>query len=209
MSRLPAAHINPREIRFDRIDLQGSFTGSIPNGYAGLLWTNVGVSDTTFDRYDGSGFENGVTSGKQVAYTSDRTIASFAAPEHASFTLESMNLSAAWDTTLKVRIEALNNGELQYAQTIKLTDAYSQHVEFGFQNIDEVRFVPLRGVDDPDLEGEGNIIVFDDVVVSDVKGDSLASAFESMSQSPQHAEFALDGFISNAPVDLMMVHPFA
>ena len=77
-------------INFDDI------TGPIANGYHGLDWSNFNVLNSTKPQFDGSGYQNGTTSGTNVAYNRFGTPASLSSA--SNFTLNSFEITGACTT---------------------------------------------------------------------------------------------------------------
>ncbi len=162
-----------KTITFDDIDTSPYGSATIENGYAKLDWSNMYVinSETSgIDYYGNSGYITGVTSGEQVAYTGFGSPASVYIA-NGSFTFESVQMTSGWNKKETVDITGYDaKGKVLYEETVKITDKGPTLIELGWKGVSEVLFTPVSGKPDPDLDGSGLHVVFDDMVISKIKG---------------------------------------
>jgi hypothetical protein len=167
----PLAKAKP--ITFDDIDTTPYGSATIENGYAKLDWSNMYVinSETSgIDYYGNSGYITGVTSGDQAAYTGFGSPASVYIAD-GSFTFESVQMTSGWNKKETVEIQGFNSkGKVIFDEIVKITDKGPTLVELNWKGVSEVLFTPLTGKQDPDLNGSGLHVVFDDMVISKIKG---------------------------------------
>lgn len=94
-------------ITFDDLAAPASGGSVIPNGYAGLTWTNLSyVAGSSFAP---SGLLNGTVSAPDVAFNKNGGVASVSSS--TPFNLTSLELTSAWDDGLFVSIVGSTNGQ--------------------------------------------------------------------------------------------------
>jgi len=94
-------------ITFDDLPAPASVGLVIPNGYAGLTWTNLSyVAGSSFAP---SGLLNGTVSAPDVAFNKNGGVASVSSS--TPFQLTSLELTSAWDEGLFVSIVGSINGQ--------------------------------------------------------------------------------------------------
>ena len=150
------------KIKFEGIASE-STAAEIEDGYAGLEWDNVWVIDeASFPASEG--LDNSVKSGSAVAYNDRGKTASFWSAEE-DFDLLDGSFTAAWNTGLKVKVFAYDDGEKVGVERFVL-DQERSLIRFDekFESIDEVRIVSRGGSDvDPDDGGAGTHFALDDL----------------------------------------------
>ena len=116
-----------------------AFGVPIPNGYAGLNWSNFGALNGP-DAYSAdstNGYTNGVVSPDNVAFD---VFGLQATASGSPFTFNSAYFTAAWNNGLSVTVTAYN-GATQVGQQTFVVDATGPTLEtFNFVNIDKVTF---------------------------------------------------------------------
>ena len=141
-------------INFDDI------TGPIANGYHGLDWSNFNVLKSTKPQFDGSGYQNGTTSGTNVAYNRFGTPASLSSA--SNFTLNSFEITGAWHNDLSVLITGYENGILAFTQQLLLNVNGPTLVTLNWVGIDSVGFESSGGFN-AGLQGDGTQFALDDL----------------------------------------------
>lgn len=170
-------------IGFDDFQLSGGRPAQgLPKHYDGLLWKGFNVYNSQYGPFGGSGYEYGCTSGTQAAVSNGHRSASVFLKD-GTFTLDSLNMTAGWDTKLTVDITGYRAGEAVYHQTVTLTDKAPLDVQLHFENVDRVTFDPSHGKPD-DLIGSGDNMIFDDLVFSDVTHVESAPAMHPVELHP-------------------------
>lgn len=144
------------------LDFEGIGTGEIADGYGGFTWNNEWVLDGVAQCAT-CGYNNGVTSGTMVAYNA------FANPSSiyraALFTLNSINLTAAWNEGLQLLVQGYANGVELYSELITLSYYGPTHHVFNWTGLDQVAFQSYGGTDaDGSDGGAGAHFVMDDLV---------------------------------------------
>lgn len=121
-------------ITFD--DLPGD-KSAIPNGYAGLNWSNFDNLDaTTYDR-NPSGYLAGLISPKNVAYND---LGHQAILSNNAFDLVSAYLTAAWNDNLQLTVTGSLLGVQKYQHTYTLSATTPTLINFNFNGVDSVVF---------------------------------------------------------------------
>lgn len=154
-------------IGFDDFQLApGRPAQGLPKHFDDFLWKGFNVFNSKYGPFQGSGYQYGTTSGTQAAVSNGHHSASVFVKD-GSFTLDSLNLTAGWDRKLTVDIYGYRDGTEVYHQTVNVTDKAPTAVELHFENVDKVTFDPSHGKPD-DLIGSGDMMIFDDLVFSNV-----------------------------------------
>jgi hypothetical protein len=102
-------------IHFD--DLAGD-GGAIADGYAGFDWVNVGA--LAGSAWPGSGYEAGVVSPANVAYSMDGATVAVARSDGAAFDFVGADFISAW-VDQEISFEGSRNGQLVYAADVTYT----------------------------------------------------------------------------------------
>ena len=141
---------------------------AIPNGYAGLNWSNFYCGDGTDPTYIPSGYFNGIVSGKNVAYNASANPATFTitAPGGAKFNLNSVYLTAAWNDNLNVQIVASRNGTTLTPLDYTVQATGPTQVTPALVNIDQVVFSSSGGTTHPGYTDGGPLFVMDNLDIS-------------------------------------------
>jgi hypothetical protein len=142
--------------------------GTVPNGYAGLEWTNFGVlgKGLIHDAYPHGGYRN-VVHQQAVAYLyppEGTDCDSAISLTDGTFTLKSGIFAAAWNEGEEVTFKAYLDGVLVGRKTVVLDETAIQ-ISFGakFAHIDAVRIQSSGGtVVDPE-EGSGAYLAADNL----------------------------------------------
>ncbi len=134
--------------------------GRIADGYNGLDWSNFGVLNTAKAKYNGSGYENGTTSGTHVAYNRFGHPAAFSSS--SDFTLNSFEITGAWRNSLSVLITGYENGILAFTQQLLLNVNGPTLVTLNWAGIDSVGFESSGGFN-AGLQGDGTQFALDDL----------------------------------------------
>ena len=133
-------------ITFD--DLTCSAGGTpIPNGHAGLNWSNFYCADGATAYGGNSGYNAGRVSGSHVAYNGFGSPAEFivTAPGGTKFNFNSVYLTAAWRDNLVVTIVAYRDGTAVSTITHTLSATAPTLVTLNLSQIDRVRFSSAGG----------------------------------------------------------------
>ena len=133
-------------ITFD--DLICSAGGTpIPNGHAGLNWSNFYCVDGATAYGGNSGYNAGRVSGSHVAYNGFGSTAEFivTAPGGTKFNFNSVYLTAAWRDNLVVTIVAYRDGTAVSTITHTLSATAPTLVTLNLSQIDHVRFSSAGG----------------------------------------------------------------
>jgi hypothetical protein len=151
---LVSGFANADVINFDDlIDSQAP----IQNGYQGLQWTNFSYVDGTL-QYPGSGYDVGTVSETNVAYNG---FGDAAAVSDGEFSFCSAYLTAAWDPVLEVTVEGWKEGSQKYSETVVVDNTAPAQFQFGFNDIDELRFstdLNQFALDDMEIEYQSSCI---------------------------------------------------
>ena len=189
-----------KPINFDKIDTSPYGSALIENGYSKLDWSNMYVINKVtsgIDYYGNSGYITGVTSGDQAAFTGFGSPASVYIAS-GTFTFGSVEMTSGWNKKETVEIQGFDKkGNVIFDTTVKITDAGPTHVELNWAKVSEVLFTPLTGKQDPNVTGAGLHVVFDDMVITAIKG-TAAIAPSQHSVIDGHAAF---GAAIHGPVD--------
>ncbi|MFA4993776.1 MAG: hypothetical protein WC521_00505 [Bdellovibrionales bacterium] len=143
-----------------------SYLAAIPNGYAGLNWTNFLVEDITVKTV--GGLANGAESYNNVALNAYGTSAQ-SVTATTPFTLTSGYFMAAWNEGLELNIIGMLGGVEKYNATLILSTVDSYNFILNMANIDTLLFSSSGG--NPVFQltvGKGTQFGFDNLVISAV-----------------------------------------
>jgi len=169
MVALPAAATT---ISFDDIDASA---GDIPlaglNPYQGYNWTNFSAY-TTVPGFPG--FNNGIVSGPNAAYTAGDALGSplisTITAATGAFNFISGSFGSGWYDGLNVTFNGLSNGTTAFTQTITLNTKGSQFFTFNFTGITELDIFSSPSASTSDPYGCGpsgcSQITLDDVTLT-------------------------------------------
>lgn len=139
----------------------------IPNGYAGLTWQNMGVSDMSVpDAPRESGYGPGTISPNNVAFNNSGLPAGFSST--SKFTLESAYFTAAWNDGLQVDVQGSSDGVLLFSTTFTLNTTTPSLITFNWSDIDAVTFFSHDGTPVSTIGGSGTHFALDNLSVSAV-----------------------------------------
>ncbi|CAF1111248.1 unnamed protein product [Adineta ricciae] len=129
--------------------------GIIPEFYENLLWKNVWYMDERWVKITHT------LSGWKNAYTNDHTCVAFNEKGNTmkigskqQFSLVAFEATAAWHDDLQINVLGRRMKQNLHSSTINLQFRYSQVFQFDWNNIDEVKFVPINGVRHPGMDYE-------------------------------------------------------
>lgn len=128
---------------------------SIPNGYGGLDWDNFSYLNSL--SIPNSGYNNGIVSGNYVAFNvaGDPAIVG-----NGVFDFNSAYLTAAWNNSLSITVEGLNNGSSLYSTTVVVDTNSPILFDFDYRGINELRFTSFGG-DNAGFNGRGTQFAMD------------------------------------------------
>ena len=144
-------------ITFDDVTTQPQAT--IPNGYAGLNWTNFGVINGTLQT---NGYKNGRASGDYVAFTGGGSTATITAPS-GTFDFNSAWITGAWHNNLNVTVSGFVGTTLLYSQTVVAGSAGATLFTFNYDDITRVTFTPFGGTP---VYGPGTHAAIDNLTIN-------------------------------------------
>jgi hypothetical protein len=166
-----------KTINFDNVDTEPYGFAVLENGYSKLNWENLqvlNIPNSGIEYYGNSGYITGNTSGDQVAYNPYSATDSSIYLNSGTFTFESVQMTSGWNIKETVTIKGYDEGGDEiYSTKVKLTSKGPLDVQLDWAGVNKVTFFyPEKFKQDPDLLGSGNNVVFDDLVVSKIKGKS-------------------------------------
>ena len=165
-----------KPINFDKVDTS-PYGFAILDGttYGNVGWENFYVlnsEDSGVATYGNSGYFTGITSGDQVAYNPYFAADSSVFLSKGTFTFDSVQMTSAWNLKETVEIQGFDKkGNMIHDVTVKINDKGPLDVELHWDKVSRVTFVYNdNGKQDPNLTGSGNNVVFDDMVITNIKG---------------------------------------
>jgi hypothetical protein len=123
-------------LTFDNL---GVTEGPVPNGYGLLQWQNFFYMSVT---HDGTGYANSLVSPYNVAYDGFGTNATISG---GMFSLNSAYLTAAWVNGLQVEVKGFSGSALTYDNTYTVNTTGPTLINFNYQGVTEVEFIPSGG----------------------------------------------------------------
>jgi hypothetical protein len=154
-------------LTFDSL-VDSGFGTPIPDGYGGLTWDNFGVLNTTALANEGAGdngYLNGTVSAPNVAFNEFGNPASFSAVS-GTFTLESFDLTAAWNNGLDVLVEGLLNGVVVDSTNLFVNTGGPTLETLDWSGLDEVYFASSGGTPAGFPGGFGEQFALDNLTLS-------------------------------------------
>jgi hypothetical protein len=160
---LAACRMEASLVTFDNLSPTPEGT-LVPNGYAGLRWTNFyALNGVTYVGGD-SGYRRGVISGQNLV---DNGYGKPATISGGIFDLASAYLTAAWNNKLKVTVIGRLGSTILYDNTYTLSAVTPTLINFNFDGIDSVQFISSGGRP-YGYHGRGTHFGMDDVVINEL-----------------------------------------
>lgn len=161
-------------VTVDFDDLSGGSSNSgeqVPSGYHGLLWQSgcYSYDPSQMDEPD-TGFQKGVTSGPNIAFAPGPL--SITRMDGRDFSLETLQITAGWYSSLRVTFDGYRDGVLVYHERHRIDDLAPRHVQLDFENVDLVVITQRKGVHDPRFDVGGKQIVLDDLVFRGIDAEA-------------------------------------
>jgi hypothetical protein len=164
LALLIASSTKALTLTFDDITTENIWI--VPDGYGGLDWINFAVEDGTNN--PGSGYYNGVVSGRYVAWNNGALQATVSASDYPVFSFRSAYLTAAWNNDLNIRVRGMRFNSVQYDTTVTVDTAGPTLFNFDYFNVTHLIFDSYGGVDDPGLSGMGTHFAMDQMTIETV-----------------------------------------
>lgn len=176
---------------FADFDDLGTDFGGLPSYYqqSGLNWTNWGWIDGAYaeSQIGPNGFTAGVTTGNGVAYNAYGDPATIDTLDGTNFDLNSLALTSAYRLGMRVRIEAYDDGQLEYSRVVRLDNDTPHTFRLGFDDVDRVVFTAFGGRPDPDHPDVASFqFAADHVVFGAEKGAISGRLFEDANGDGVH-----------------------
>ena len=141
---------------------------AIPNGQYGFNWDNFRVLHTDWYNPNLSGFMNGAVSGEYVAFNYRGDDARMMRVGGEEFDFVSAQLISGWRIGLDLEVTGYRDGQVVEQETILgLSNQAPAQYEFGFLNVDELRFHAYGGVVDGSMNFSSTAFGMDDVAIND------------------------------------------
>jgi len=139
----------------------------IPNGYQGFNWSaTFFVLDPSAGGFAGSGYQNTLVSGENVAFTADANSVSMS---DGLFDFDGVFMSAAWRDGVSVRVQGFLGAVNLFSQTVVANHTGPTFYAFNWAGIDSLVFTPIdSGIEVDGLTGSGFHIAFDNLQVNSV-----------------------------------------
>lgn len=168
-------------VDFENIDTTPYGFAVIQNGYSKLNWSSfyaLNSEDSGVGTYGNSGYFTGITSGEQVAFNPYTATEASISLTTGTFTFDSVQMTSAWNLKETVKIVGYDeDGAVAYSTKVKITDKGPLDVDLNWSGLSKVTFFfNDNGTPDPDLQGTGNNVVFDDFIFSRIRGTTDAPA---------------------------------
>jgi hypothetical protein len=151
---------NPESITFDDL---GVTNAPVPNGYAGLQWSNFYHLDSAISAPNPSGYIAGTISSPSIAFNQYGTAA--AVTNGLPFDFLSARFTAAWDDNLRLEAKGYTSNGLAYDQAYFLSSTMPQLVQFNYVGVTNVQFITSGGTPNPIYGGSGFEFVMDNASV--------------------------------------------
>jgi hypothetical protein len=150
-------------ITFDEFAVPDGNTGALASPYQGFTWVNFSLLDPG-GVFAGSGYENGLVSSENVAFTSGFGYFSSATP----FTFDSVYMSAAWRDGVRVRVIGLLGATELFSTSFLVDHTGPNLFTFNWGGINTVHIATSGGVEVPGLVGSGEYVAIDNIAINTV-----------------------------------------
>lgn len=141
--------------------------GLVPNGHAGLNWSQFGSVDATTWTPTPSGILAGMVSPNMVAINGGFTTAEFSRIGTVGvIDFLSVYLTAAWNDNLSIRVQGFLGANQLYDQTVVVSATAPTLFNFNYTGVDRVLFTPTGGTLHPGYQGSGTSLVMDNLNVN-------------------------------------------
>lgn len=150
-------------VTFDDLPPLVNLSDPIPNGYAGLTWSNMFYYDGSYPLAEGSGYDNGRVSGDHVAFNAGGGVGLIST---TLFDLNSAYFSAAWNEGLNITVRGFNGGAEVHNATFVVNPDVPTFVDFSWMGLDMVSLDSFGGIPAGGLLGFGTQFAMDDLTIT-------------------------------------------
>ncbi|MEJ5151601.1 IPTL-CTERM sorting domain-containing protein [Comamonas sp. MYb396] len=160
---LASGHVQAQAMTedFEGISCSGD---QIPDGTAGLMWTNGFCQNGLRPEISMSGYRPAVTSGSNVIYNGGGNPMTLTKTGGGLFTLVQAQMTGAWNDNLQVQIEGFDGSTSVGVQTITLIATAPSLITFTTaSNVDRVVFTSSGGTPHEGYTGAGTHFAMDDL----------------------------------------------
>ncbi len=145
-------------LTFEDISISGTgIRPTMPAGYGGLDWANIGVLNSSTATLDESGYINGTVSPDVVAFNLYEALATVSSV--GGFDFNGAYLTGAWNDGLSIDVLGYNGATLLYSTTVVLSYYSPTWFDFNYFGIDKLTFNAYGGVD-ADINDDGDGLHF-------------------------------------------------
>lgn len=145
-------------LTFDQFSTTGDNEIPVPNGYGGLTWDNIWITDGDPNAHGLSGYYYGTTSGSDVAFNG---IGLPGAITGSPFDFIGAYLTGAWNNGLNIRVQGYRGGVLEYDRTVVVDSTAPTFFHFDYAEVDKLAFSSFGGTN-AGYGNSGNNFVMDD-----------------------------------------------
>ena len=165
---------------------------TIPDGYAGLTWSNLYVlNGIGFEQSNPSGYAAGSVSVSNVVFNGDGNAASITSG--SAFNFISAYLTAGWNDNLQLEVLGYSGSTMTYSNIYTLSATNPTLINFNYFGVDEVYFAPFGGTPHAGYSYSGEQFAMDSVSVSTNSGATIVFAPQSLSVSNGLFQLLLTG----------------
>ncbi len=159
----PAAHASDPvvTITFDDVHLRPGQSANISNPYHGFTWTNLGIYDPAIATP--SGYLNGIVSGSNIVADKNAGPASLSSP--ALFTLNSFDLTSAWNDGLSVAVTGVSGNTVRFVKTFTVDTSGPTLETLNWTGLTQVNFTSFGGTNHG-YAGAGEHFAMDNVTIT-------------------------------------------
>lgn len=140
--------------------------GALPQHYRGFFWPLFGVANSSVGPapFGGTGFEHGIVSGAQVAFTPGSYFPGITRIQRftENFNYLGAYYTGGWNNGLQVALAGYRNGVQVYDDSFQVDAGAPLYRPANFLNIDELRLSSVGGVAADPQKDLGTHLVFDD-----------------------------------------------
>ena len=138
----PSIAVSPGGIGFDDLLSSAAEGWGIPDGYAGLTWSNLYIlNGIGFEQSNPSGYAAGSVSVSNVVFNGDGNAASITSG--LAFNFISAYPTAAWNDSLQLEVLGLPGSTMTYSNIYTLSATSPTLINFNYFGVDEIYFGPF------------------------------------------------------------------
>lgn len=136
---------------------------AVPNGYAGVTWSNFYVLDGSAPGLAGSGYDHGRVTSNEVAYNPFGNPASIVSTTADGFSLSDAYFTGAWNNGLTITASAVFENGTTASTSFVVDTSGPVDQFFNWAGLSQVTFTSSGGTQAPGVNGSGEHFAMDNI----------------------------------------------